>query len=177
MPGYAVSPDLLHRTAEGINDTLGELKSIGMDETADAGRGFTQLQLRGMQVGHQGLEQAFRQFCDRWSWGVRTLMQDGNQIAQQLHLSAGSYNDMEEYASGALKDVVADAMGNPHLTDDQVEKESWGQVAADNPVNQAMHADYSTQSWDRTGEDAARTWQNEQRDVVGRLGVDLPPGQ
>lgn len=177
MPGYSVSPDLLHQTAQGINDTIGELKSVGMGEAADAGLGFTQLQLRGMQVGHQGLQQAFQQFCDRWSWGVQTLVQDGNHIAQQLHLSAGSYNDMEEYASGALKDVVSDMMGNPHLTDDQVEQKSWGQVAADNPVNQVTHPDFSAESWEKTSNDAGQTWNNEQRDVLGQLGVNLPPGR
>lgn len=173
MSGYSVSPDLLKKTAQGINDTLGELKSVGMAEGADAGRGFSQLQLRGMQVGHQGLEQAFQQFCDRWSWGVRTLAQDGNHIAQQLNLSAGSYQDMEQYASGALKDVMADAMGNPHTTDDQVEKESWGQVAADNPINQALHPDLSARSWEKTGQDAAQTWKNEARDVAeGQFGIN-----
>jgi hypothetical protein len=173
MPGYSVSPDLLHKTAEGINNTIGELKAVGMDETADAGRGFSQLELRGMQVGHQGLQEAFQQFCDRWSWGVRTLVQDGNHIAQQLHLAAGSYHDMEQYASGALKDVVSDVMGNPHLTDDQVEKESWGQVGADNPINQALHPDFSAQSWEKTGHDAAQTWKGEARDVAeGQFGIN-----
>ncbi|MGH3621467.1 MAG: hypothetical protein ACRDQ5_06710, partial [Sciscionella sp.] len=121
MSGYGVSPQTLQETAQGINDAIGELKSLGIAESGEIGRGFSGLSLRGMQVGHQGLEKAFGDFCERWSWGVRTLVQDGNEIAARLHLSAGEYHDAEQYASGTFKDLTNDIAGDPHKSNEQVE--------------------------------------------------------
>lgn len=173
---YQVSPAALRQTAQGIQDTISHLQDLGIQGTADAGRGFSELSLRGMQVGHAGLQQAFEQFCDRWSWGVRTLVQDGNQIAQQLGLNAGAYYDAETYGSGVFKDAVSGMMGNPHLSDKQVETESWAQVAADNPTNDLRHADYSTQSFATAARDITTTWQAETRDMIDtRLGLGQNP--
>jgi hypothetical protein len=125
-----------------------------------------------MQVGHAGLQATFGEFCDRWSWGVRTLVQDGNVIARNLDLTAGVYYDAEQYASGTFKDLVSDGMGDPHLSDSQVEGMSWSQVGSDNPINDILHPDYSAQSWDQAGQDMASTWKNEGRDVAnGPFGL------
>ncbi|GDY33840.1 hypothetical protein [Gandjariella thermophila] len=173
--GYGVNPEALAATAKGIDDAIAELKTLGVNGSAAMGRGFSGLALRGMQVGHGGLRQAFEQFCERWSWGVRTLVQDGNQIAEDLHLSAGAYHQAEQYASGVLKDVVSDAMGNPHLTDEQVEKQSWKQVWADNPVNQTLHADYSAESYQKASDHIEQTWKTEGQDLA-RDAVEGPMG-
>lgn len=163
--GYQVDPDALKDTANGINATIEALKPLGIGGSADEGRGFSQLQLSGLQVGDAGLQSALAEFCDRWSWGVRTLVQDGNEIASRLGLSAGLYYDQEQYVSGALKDVVASAIGNPHLTDQQVEGESWSKVLDDNPITQVEHADYSTQSFEQAAQHSAKVWEGEKTDL------------
>ena len=166
MTGFEVDPALLQEAAQGISDTIAELKTLGLAEQADVGRGFESLSLRGLQVGHQGLHQAFSEFCDRWSWGVRTLVNDGNEIAQRLGLSAGTYHDVEQYTVGVLKDAVNALVGDPHAANQQVEHESFGQIlASDTP-------DYSAQSWHRAGQDMAATWTAEGRDLrAGDLGA------
>ncbi len=160
--GYAVDPRALSEAAQGINGAIAELKTLGIDESGEVGRGFSRISLRGMQLGHPGLQGAFDQFCERWSWGVRTLVQDGNQIAVRLNLSAGAYHDMENYALGALKDVVVDLAGNPHASDKQVEKQSWDQIAQDG----AAHPDWSARSWDTAGKQMAAQWKAEGRDLA-----------
>ncbi|GAA3136853.1 hypothetical protein GCM10017687_61740 [Streptomyces echinatus] len=35
----------------------------------------------GMALGHEGLADEFRSFCDRWEWGVRSLTNEGNGFA------------------------------------------------------------------------------------------------
>ncbi len=165
-PGYQVNPASLQETAKGINDTISNLKSLGVAGTADAGRGFSDMELTGMQVGHAGLMNGFNDFCNKGSWGVRTLVQDGNQFASTLNLNAGSYADMEQYASGTFKDLYSDALGNPDLTDQQVESESWGTVLADNPINDVMHPDYSAASAAKARADISATWKAEGRDVM-----------
>jgi hypothetical protein len=55
---------------------------------------------------------AFGSFCDRWSWGVRALVQDGNQFAERLGLSAGLYNDVENQVTGAIKELVVAGVGD-----------------------------------------------------------------
>jgi hypothetical protein len=166
VTGYEVRPDALRQAAKGINDTISELKTLGIVEEAETGRGFGSLELTGMQVGHQGLQQAFSEFCDRWSWGVRTLVQDGSEIATRLGLAAGIYNDMEQYGVGVLKDAASDLGGDPHASDEQVENESWQRLAAANTP------DDSAQSWQKAGDHMAATWQAEGRDLAeGPMGL------
>jgi hypothetical protein len=163
--GYRVDPDALKDAADGINAAIGALKPLGIGGSADEGRGFSQLQLSGLQAGDAGVQSALAGFCDRWSWGVRTLVQDGDEIASRLGLNAGLYYDQEQYASRALKDVVASAIGNPHLTDQQVESESWNQVLGDNPITQAEHPDYSVQSFEQAAQNSAKVWAGEKTDL------------
>lgn len=167
MGGFGVDPDALQETAQGISDTIGELKSLGIDESAGVGRGFSNLSLTGEQAGHPDAQSALEEFSQRWSWGVRTLVQDGNQFAAMLHLSAGAYHDMEDYAVGALKDIAVDLGGDPYAQDEQVEKESWGQLA------QSDIPDYSGQSFDQAGQEIAGQWKAEGRDLAeGPYGLN-----
>jgi hypothetical protein len=167
MTGYQVSPAVLQQAAKGIEDTIDDLKGLGVEGTADAGRGFAEMALTGVQVGHSGVQGAFGQFLDRWSWGVRGLVEDGNAIAKALDLNAGVYYDAEKYASGTFKDITADVMGNPHLSDQQVEQESWAQVAQDNPINDVLNPDFSAKSMAQAGQQIEQTWKQEGRDLAG----------
>ena len=128
--GFSVDRAALSETAQGINNTIGALKGLGFDETAEVGRGFSGLALSGLQAGDAGLQQALGGFCDRWSWGVRTLVQDGNQFAARLGLSAGVYADTEKYLVGVAKNVTDALVGDPHMTDAQAAQASWSQDAA-----------------------------------------------
>jgi hypothetical protein len=166
VSGYQVNPAALRQTAAGIQDTIDELSTLGVTGSAEAGRGLSTLSLSGTQVGHQPLQAAFTQFLDRWTWGVRTLVQDGNQIAQLLNLNAGVYHDMEQYASGTFKDLTADLLGNPQQTDTQVEQRSWAQVRADNPRTDAEHPDTSAESLAQAGHHIAITWQGVAQDLA-----------
>lgn len=169
--GYQVDPDALKMAATGINEAIGELKSLGIEESGDVGRGFSNVELTGMELGNAGLRSAFDGFCERWSWGVRTLVQDGNEIAQRLGLSAGLYYDQEQYVEKTLKDVVSADLGNPHLTQEQVEAQSWGKTLSDNPFNDVRHADYSEKSMQETLHHSAQTWKAEGRDMMdGPMG-------
>lgn len=164
--GYQVNPALLQQAASGINDTIAELKTLGFAEEADEGRGFGSLSMTGMQVGQSGLQGAFSDFCNRWSWGVRSLVKQGNEIAGKLGITAGTYADAEQYAVGVLKDAVNAVAGDPHASNQQVENESFGQiVATDKP-------DYSAASWAKTGKDAEQTWTGVGRDLAeGPMGL------
>lgn len=157
--GFTVDRAALTETAQGLNDVIGQLTSLGLSESADVGRGFSELALSGQQAGDGNLAGAFSDFCDRWSWGVRALVQDGNQFAQRLGLSAGLYNTVENQNIGALKDLTASALADPHLTDTQAENSSWAQAtgrAQPNDPNANM-----------TDQQAVKTMEN-QWETVGK---------
>lgn len=163
--GYQVSPALLTEAAQGINNTIGQLKTLGIAESAEVGRGFSALTLSGLQVGHDGLQGAFATFCQRWEWGVRALVQDGTETARRLGIAAGTYNDMEQYAVGALKVAVNSVIGDPHATNEQVQNESLGQmIDNDSPDFSAEAAQRAQQhissTWQAVGDDAAATARN-----------------
>ncbi|WP_051969989.1 hypothetical protein [Kitasatospora azatica] len=163
---YQVDPNALSNTAKGIGDAIAELKKLGISEAGEVGRGFSNVSLTGMQLGNPGLQGALDGFCERWSWGVRRLVHDGNDIALRLGLSAGMYYDQEQYASGALKDVVNAAMGNPNLTQEQVEAQSWDTTLKDNQFTQIGNADYSASSFDKAMLNSAATWDAEGADII-----------
>lgn len=167
--GYSVDPEALKMAADGINNSINELKSLGIDESAEVGRGFSNVDLTGMELGNSDLHSSFAKFSERWAWGVRTLVQDGNELARRLGLSAGIYHDQEQYVVGVTKDVANAAAGNPDLTTDQVEKQSLSKS-----VGNAWTPDYSAQSAAKAADDMKKTWQAEGRDMMGsRVG---PPG-
>jgi hypothetical protein len=113
--GFEVDYGLLAEAAEGINGVISQLSELGIDETGEEGRGFALLDLDGAGLGVPALAGAFSGFTGRWSWGVRTLVQDGNQFARRLGLNAGVYADTEHYLSGVMRVAVNAAGGDPHL--------------------------------------------------------------
>ena len=168
--GFSVDRAALNETAQGINNTIGALKGLGFDETAEVGRGFSGLALPGLQTGDAGLAQALGSFCDRWSWGVRTLVQDGNQFAARLGISAGVYADTENYLTGVAKNVTDALAGDPHLTDAQAAAASWSQDAAE--VTGAQTPEGAT-TWSQAGSAAAQQWKAVGRTAAnGEMGVN-----
>ncbi|MGF6886171.1 hypothetical protein ABIA39_000138 [Nocardia sp. GAS34] len=144
-----VDPKLLQEAADGINKIVGELSDVGIESTAVVGRGFSDTRLSPMEAGNESVREAFGTFCDRWSWGVRALVQDGNDIADTLNLAAGLYHEEDEEFSNTFKEAYADLTSNPHLTAQQVDAQSWGQTLSDNMVNNALHPDYSQKSFEQ----------------------------
>jgi hypothetical protein len=114
--GFTVDRSALHQAAQGINDTIDALQGLGLDETGDVGREFSGLALSGLQAGDASLTQAFGNFCDRWSWGVRSLVQDASQFATRLGIAAGAYSDTENFLVGVAKDATDALVGDPHMT-------------------------------------------------------------
>jgi len=164
--GFAVNRAALAETAQGLNDVIGALDGLGFEETGEVGRGFSGLALTGLQAGDGNLASAFGNFCDRWSWGVRALVQDGNQFAQRLGLSAGLYSDVENEVTGAIKDVVVAGAGDPHMTDQQAAAASWSQDAAG--VTGAR-TQGGSMTWQQAGQAAEAQWEG-----VGQTAVSTP---
>ncbi|MCX5210309.1 hypothetical protein OG689_13580 [Kitasatospora sp. NBC_00240] len=172
MTGFQVDPQALQLAAKGIDAAIAELKELGVTGSAVTGRGFSMLELSGLAMGDGELQGAFAGFCDRWEWGVRTLVQDGNEIAVRLGLSAGLYHEQEQYLSGVAKNIASAAMGNPHLTGEDAEQKTWGQIGADNPWTQIEHADYSAESFGKSGDRIGTAWKEAGRDLSnGPLGL------
>jgi hypothetical protein len=164
--GYEVAPEALKELASGIQGAIDALKGMGLGQSYQLGRGFSGLELTGMEASSAGVKSSFDAFCERWSWGVRSLVQDGNEIALRLGLSAGLYHDQEQYVSGVLKDAVSAAIGgNPDQDQSQTEKESWGQVWGDNAFTEAAHPDFSTASAVQAQQKMSQLWKGEQTDL------------
>jgi hypothetical protein len=126
--GFSVDRAALSETAQGINGVISALEPLGIDETAEVGRGFSALALSEEQVGDGGLTGAFGDFCDRWSWGVRSLVQDGNQFARRLGLAAGTYSMVEQQVKGAAGSLGAALTDDPHTGAQQTASGSQGGV-------------------------------------------------
>ncbi|GAB2699821.1 type VII secretion target [Nocardia thraciensis] len=142
-----VDPAVLQQAADGINGIVGELSELGTGETGAVGRGFSVLALSPLQAGKASVQQAMETFTERWSWGVRALVQAGNAMAETLGLAAGRYHEMEETFSNTFKEMYSHIAGDPHLSKEQIDARLWGDTLADNGFNQVRHADYSGQSF------------------------------
>ncbi|MFJ9126163.1 hypothetical protein ACIRJS_18915 [Streptomyces sp. NPDC102340] len=164
MTGYAVDPETLQRVTKGIDASMSELKELGFDIEANLGRGFDELELTGLESGHSGLTETFAEFCDRWGWGVHSLMRDANELAHGLGLSAGLYHEQEQYVSTTLKSAYTAAGGNPYLSEEEVARQSWSDTLK-SPVAQSWNPEYAADSapgalqqadaaWDQAAENA-----------------------
>ncbi|MFJ6855054.1 hypothetical protein ACIQM3_31785 [Streptomyces sp. NPDC091271] len=157
-----VPPEALAEIAKGINLAHAELKELGMIGEASTGRGFSDLALSGLELGHGGLTSEFETFCNRWEWGVRALTQKGNGFALGVGLSAGSYAEQEQYVKDSIKIGVNSLNGNPHASEDEVKTMSWDtistQSAYDNP-------DWSWESMSQAQGEVNQTWKNTAYDV------------
>ncbi|NUK26138.1 hypothetical protein [Streptomyces lunaelactis] len=163
------SPDLeapavaLAAIAQGINLAHAELKELGMIGEASTGRGFSDLALSGLELGHGGLTDQFQTFCDRWEWGVRALTLRGNGFAQGVGLSAGSFAEQEQYVKDSIKIGVNSLNGNPHATEDEVKATSWDTISTQ---NQWDNPDWSAESFSEAHEESKQTWKNTSYDVM-----------
>ncbi|MFD4866150.1 hypothetical protein [Streptomyces sp. NPDC058412] len=160
-----VSKQALGQIAKGITDSLAELKELGSVGAASMGGGFTELGLSGLETGHAGLTATLGTFCERWGWGVRSLVQQGNTFALNVGLSAGAMHEQDQYIQGSFKVVTNAALGNPYASEKDVIDKDWGKVLSDNPITQIRDADYSPESFDRATENGNEAWKTAVRDV------------
>jgi hypothetical protein len=163
--GYRVDPEVLERITRGINLAIDELKELGFAVEASQGQGFDELELTGLEVGDAGLRQVFSDFCERWSWGVRSLVGDANEFAGRLNLSAGLYHEQEQYASNTLKTLWTATAGNPYLSKEEVEQRSWSDTLKDNPVSHVMDADWSAESIQEADKVSRQAWAQAEEDL------------
>lgn len=166
QPDLAAPQGALELIAKGINGAYAELKDLGMIGEAATGRGFSDLALSGLELGHVGLADQFKTFCERWDWGVRTLMLQGNAFAQGVGLSAGSIHEQEQYIKGTFKIAVNSINGNPHLSEDEVKAKSWDEIST-----QAMwdNPDYSAESFSEAHAEVKQKWKDTTYDVEDAL--------
>lgn len=146
--GYQLEPEAFEELTKGIKAATAELKELGFDVEAQLGRGFDRLSMDGVECGDDGLASVLDSFCDRWGWGVRSLMQDANEFSKKLGLTAGIYYEQEQYLSDTMKQTVNAAMGDPSLSAEQLHNRSWSQIGEDNPFTQIKNPDFDPTSED-----------------------------
>ncbi|MFE6287639.1 hypothetical protein [Streptomyces sp. NPDC057877] len=170
------APDLktagMALVAKGLTDALGELKELGMVGMAGAGRGFGDIALNGLDLGHEGLTEAFGTFCERWEWGVRALIHEGNAFAVKTGLAAGTLHETEQYVEGSFKVVTNSLIGNPYASEDEVTAMGWGDVATSGVFGGGV--DYSKESFEQAWETSKQGWKDAGRDVMTSQTVGLP---
>ncbi|MET8979205.1 hypothetical protein ABZX85_26690 [Streptomyces sp. NPDC004539] len=162
--------------AKGITLTLDELREIGIDSLAGAGRGFSELSLSGLELGNEELRSQFSTFCERWDWGVRALVVQANAFAQSVGLAAGLLYETDQYVSGSVK-VLANSVlgGSPYASEEEVEAKSWNDIAL-GQYDAVTNPDYSAESFQKAAEAAKQGWKDAGRDVMtsetlGPMGV------
>jgi hypothetical protein len=174
--GVNWNKESLNLIEKGLKGAIDELKESGSGNTdALQGAGFEELSLTGMEMGHGNLSKDFEDFCEKWEWGVRALVQNANALAQKLGLSAGMAYEEDQYVSGTLK-VAANSVlytGNPHATEEEVAQQGWGDIVTPDAP------DWSGESWDRAGQEMSQDWKDTGRELTttGRGGMYMDLAQ
>jgi hypothetical protein len=173
-PDVEASAAALALIAQGINKAQGELEDLGMVGMAQAGRGFSDLALSGLELGHEGLAAEFGSFCERWEWGVRALMERGNEFAAGVGLSAGAIHEQDEYVKDTIKVAVNGVNGNPWASEDEVKAKSWEQISRQSAFD---GADWSGDSFAKAQGEVNQTWQDTAYNVEDAAmdSADLDP--
>ncbi|MFI5981246.1 hypothetical protein ACIBEA_10280 [Streptomyces sp. NPDC051555] len=161
----AVDPVAVEQVLSGLRATTAELDEIGGIQASSAGAsfgaGFGGLALTGMEAGHPALASVFEDFCGRWEWGVRALVQGVGGLAQDLGLSAGALWEEDQYLQGAFKVGANSLYGNPHASEDEIEGRSWDEIVQGNPYE----PDFGPEADRRAAEGIERTWTDAGRRV------------
>ncbi|WP_265864040.1 hypothetical protein [Streptomyces sp. SKN60] len=169
--GEELAASGLDEIAKGLTLALSELRELGSVGTAGAGRGFGEIELSGLDLGHEGLTEKFSSFCERWEWGVRALIAEGNGFAVKAGLSAGTYHENEQYVEGTFKIVTNAAIGNPYASEDEVTQQGWRDIASSGAYG---GADYSRESFEQAWDNSAQGWKDAGRDVMTSSTVGVP---
>ncbi|MBT2403457.1 MULTISPECIES: hypothetical protein [unclassified Streptomyces] len=160
-----VSPAAVKNIQDGLRAAISELCESSDAAGASQGAGFSNLSMTGMEAGHAGLAADFEDFCERWEWGVRSLVQDASTLAQSLGIAAGTIWEEDQYMQGAFKVVANAAYGNPHASEDEIEKKDWDDIwRAD-----VYKPDYSSESFEKSREDIKKNW-SETKDTLTSTG-------
>ncbi|POX59842.1 hypothetical protein C3492_30295 [Streptomyces sp. Ru62] len=169
--GKDLATDGLGLIAKGLTEALGELKELGMVGEAGAGRGFGDIALSGLELGHEGLTGEFTSFCERWEWGVRSLINEGNGFAAKTGLAAGTYYETDQYVDGTFKIVTNAAIGNPYASEEGVQKMGYGDIA-----KSGASVDYSEESFEQAWDTSKQGWKDATRDVMTSRTLGPVPG-
>ncbi|MGW7440202.1 hypothetical protein [Streptomyces sp. NPDC054849] len=160
-----VAPSAVAAIQSGLRAAIAELREAGDAAGASQGAGFSELSMTGMETGHARLATNFEDFCERWEWGVRALIQDASTLAGNLGIAAGTVWEEDQYIQGSFKVAANAAWGNPHASEDDIEGKAWGDIfRAD-----VYKPDFSTGSFDKSREDIAKTW-SDTKDTVTSTG-------
>ncbi|MGI5348332.1 hypothetical protein ACQEU8_09060 [Streptomyces sp. CA-250714] len=174
--GVQWNKESLNLIEKGLKGAIDELKQSGSSATSSLqGAGFGELSLSGMEMGHPGLATDFEDFCEKWEWGVRALVQNANGLAERLGLSAGMAHEEDQYRAGTLKVALNSVSytGNPHATEEEVAKQGYGGILMPDAP------DWSGESWQQAGQDIKQDWQDTGRELTtkGRGGMYMDMAQ
>ncbi|MGZ8178859.1 hypothetical protein ACXVUM_13100 [Williamsia sp. SKLECPSW1] len=182
--GLNVRPEVLDQAAKGINGVIDGLSGtpvIGA-YAGQTGRGFGDLALSGEQMSRENAKAAMDDFCERWEWGMRSLVQTANDIAHHLHLGAGMYENQEKYNADALKDFANDLVGDPSLQKESV-RDADGNIVVrgtddmsagdlvDYNRDRLTHPDVSPESFAAVKDDIANNLASVKNDIPDAVGV------
>jgi hypothetical protein len=151
--------------ADGIDKALAELGGLGFTANvgwSGMGRGFDDLEMDGMTIGDESVGAAFHTFCERWQWGVRALVDEGNAFAAAVGLSAGTMYQTDQLVKNSFKVGLNSLEGNPYASEQQIESQSWKQLAT--PA--WLHPDYSEQSFRDSAHASEQVVKGMARDVA-----------
>ncbi|MER5929827.1 hypothetical protein [Streptomyces sp. NPDC002054] len=166
-----ISAQAVKGIQDGLRSAIAELRESGADAGgASLGAGFSDLAMTGMETGHPGLATDFEDFCERWEWGVRALVQDASGLASRLGIAAGTLWEEDQYQHGALKVFVNSLYGNPYADEDEIEKKPWGEFIR--PPWEVYKPDWSRESFGKAFDEMGNTWEDtgEKLTDSGRVG-------
>ncbi|MEU4730297.1 hypothetical protein [Streptomyces sp. NPDC023588] len=163
-----VSPAAVKNIQDGLRKAIAELRESGDAAGASMGAGFSDLSMTGMEAGHMGLATDFEDFCERWEWGVRSLVQNASRLAGNLGIAAGTVWEEDQYMQGSFKVIANAAYGNPHASEDEIEQKSWDDIWRPD----VYKPDYSAESFEKSREDIKKTWSDtgDKLTSTGKIG-------
>ncbi|TVL89137.1 hypothetical protein [Streptomyces sp. SAJ15] len=166
-PDLAIDKESLEQITKGLRAAISELREIGTNTGSLIGAGFDQLSLTSMETGHNELAKDFEDFVELWEWGVRGLVQDANVLARKVGLAAGAHFEEEQYIKGGFKVAANAVAGNPHLSEEEVQKKSVSELFSED----VYAPDYSAESFKQAHEQTKQTWSATADQIRDKKGV------
>jgi len=159
VTGFGVDLGAMGQAIKGINDTVAALKEIA----PDGGLLVSTTATFGIicpdedECGDEVLADAFKEFFERWRWGLRHLVKEGTAMASALTDTKTVYEKVDD----KLKQTFQVLLGDPHSQTDPA-KQSWEELGK----SYLQPAD-ARQQWDKAATGMENAWNSSVKDVLG----------
>ncbi|GAA2814572.1 hypothetical protein [Saccharopolyspora taberi] len=143
-PGFNVDLEALKQASDGVGEAIGALEAElpwPMKQMGNDGEGVAMMNLDEGRSGSAAVSESLNEFCRRWNYGVKFMVEEGASVSAALSDTRSDYEKLEAGVTDLFKQTLVSLLGAPNADLKQAGRESFAQLgvdAAPDPMKQGL---------------------------------------